>query len=205
MNKPILIIEDQLLIAKDIQLFLQKNGYHPADIAQKYPQALELFNQNEYQTVICDINLEDEKTGLDVAEAFNQRRMVPIVFLTAFSDIDTIQRAQKLAPFAYLIKPFNYPQLLVTLNLASLNYQKAKQNITLIPDNTEKLQLLSSREKEVLIEVANGRTNKEIAQQLFISVLTVETHRKKIKSKLSLGTTGELINFAFTSHLITIS
>ena len=104
-------------------------------------------------------------------------------------------------PFAYILKPYNNNQLKVTINLAILNYRKDFEPIEENSGNTEKLNLLTHREKEILVVLSTGKISKEIAQLLSISTNTVEQHKKNIKKKLDLKTIGELVNFTMSTRL----
>lgn len=201
----ILLIEDEFIIAKDIKISLGKENFAKVDSANNYTSAHELFITNNYDLVISDINLNDDKDGIEIIAEFSQTKQIPVVYLTAYSDTDIIERAEKTTPFAYLLKPYNENQLKTTINLAILNFKKANDGVPENKENTAKLHLLTNREKEVLVTLSTGKLSKEIAVTLSISAYTVEQHKKNIKKKLRLTTVGELVNFAMTSKLLEIS
>lgn len=197
----ILLIEDELIIAKDIQISLEKETFAKVDCANNYAIARELFNSNSYDLIVSDINLNDKKDGIEIIAEFSQTKKIPVVYLTAYSDIDIVARAEQTIPFAYLLKPFNENQLKTTINLAILNFKKVNDEIPENEENTDKLNLLTNREKEILVTLSTGKLSKEIADILYISVYTVEQHKKNIKKKLQLKTVGEMVNFALSSKL----
>lgn len=197
----ILLIEDEFIIAKDIKVLLSKNNFAKVDCARNYNQALDLFLKNTYNLVISDINLNDKKDGIEIITEFSKLKKVPVVYLTAYSNADIVTRAEKTMPFAYILKPYNNNQLMATINLAILNFNKQKTAIPKKAENTSKLELLTSREKEVLVTLSSGKITKEIAEELNISAHTVEQHKKNIKKKLNLTTIGELIKFTMSSEL----
>ena len=127
-----------------------------------------------------------------------------MVYLTAYSDSDIVKRAEETMPFAYILKPYNDNQLKVTINLAILNFAKRSNAIEEVTGNTAKLDLLTCREKEVLVTLSTGKISKEIAETLNISQHTVNQHKKNIKKKLNLSTIGELIHFVMTSKLLEV-
>ena len=104
-------------------------------------------------------------------------------------------------PFDYLLKPFQEEQLKVTIQLSLLNYQNTIEGKQEDIENTKKIENLTTREKEVLITLATGKTSKEIADTLCVSYHTVEKHKKNIKEKLGFHTIGELVKFTFSSKL----
>ncbi|GAA4888015.1 hypothetical protein GCM10023311_09850 [Flaviramulus aquimarinus] len=201
----ILLIEDEFIIAKDIKTLLKKNNYGLIDIAKNDISATKLFSENDYDLIISDINLNSEKDGIEIISEFSEIKSVPVVYLTAYSDLDIINRAEKTMPFAYILKPYNNYQLLTTINLALLNFNKYDSSIEENSENTIKLSLLTAREKEILITLSTGKTSKETANVLNISTNTVEQHKKNIKKKLDFKTIGELINFTMSSKLFKIS
>lgn len=201
----ILLIEDEFIIAKDIQILLKNDNYAEVDLAKNYDAALKFYSLNNYDLLISDINLNDTKDGIQTITELSKMRKVPVVYLTAYSDLEVVSRAEKTMPFAYLLKPYNDNQLKATINLAILNFKKIVNAIPENVENTTKLKLLTSREKEVLITLSTGKISKEIADFLNISTYTVEQHKKNIRKKLGLTTLGELVNFAMTSTLLEIS
>ena len=86
-----------------------------------------------------------------------------------------------------------------------LNFKKTTNNIPENNTNTKKLDLLTSREKEILVILSTGKLSKEIAEELNISTNTVEQHKKNIRKKLNLKTVGELINFTLSTKLLELS
>lgn len=201
----ILLIEDELIIAKDLQLSLNKDQFAQIDVARNYESAIALFLKNNYDLIISDINLKSDKDGIDIIEKISETKIIPVVYLTAYSDTDIVERAKKTMPFAYILKPFNLNQLKLTITLALLNFKKFQENLEPSDANAALVKTLTKREKEILVVLASGKLSKEIAATLNISVLTVEKHKQNIRKKLNLVTIGELINFALTSRLYVLS
>ena len=197
----ILLIEDEFIISKDIKTQLGKNSFAQVTIAKDYNSAFYLFTSNTYDLIISDINLNTNKDGIEIITEFSKIKKVPVVYLTAYSDKDVIKRAEKTMPFAYILKPYNNNQLKVTINLAILNFKKDLKTIEENSENTEKLDLLTNREKEILIVLSTGKITREIGVLLGISDNTVEQHKKNIKKKLDLKTIGDLVNFTMSTRL----
>ena len=197
----ILLIEDEWIIASDIKSSLALGNYAIVQITKNYVEAKQYFIQNHYDLIISDVKLNDVKDGIEIIEEFNKIKSIPVVYLTAFSDSETINRIEKTQPYAYLLKPYNINQLKTTINLTLQNYYKNNENSIYDKENLSKIKLLTQREKEVLITLSSGKLSKEIAETLNISVNTVEQHKKNIKKKLELTTVGELVNFALSTNL----
>lgn len=198
----ILLIEDELIIAKDLQLSLNKDQFAQIDVARNYESAIALFLKNNYDLIISDINLKSDKDGIDIIEKISETKIIPVVYLTAYSDTDIVERAKKTMPFAYILKPFNLNQLKLTINLALLNFKKFQENLEPSDANAALVKTLTKREKEILVVLASGKLSKEIAATLNISVLTVEKHKQNIRKKLNLVTIGEFPSF-FRTNTIT--
>jgi len=194
MNRKVLILEDEIIIANSIQLHLESNGYE-VEIATDPETAETLFREHAFDIVLCDINLNHEIDGISFVESVVQDA-APVVFLTAYSDLGTLKRAELTSPYAYLIKPFNKDQLLVTLNLSLVHARKkflhANHRPTAAADEIE----LTSRELEVLKLLAQSKTTDEVSTALFISPLTVATHRKNILRKTQARSLIELVSLA---------
>lgn len=203
--KTILLIEDEFIIAKDIKLLLEKDTSIQVKTARNYKEACHHFHENEIDIIICDINLNEEKDGIDIMSEFKKIKMLPVVYLSAYDSPDILKRAKETMPFAYLLKPFNEVQLKVTIDLAYLNYQKENEIIIENTDYTDQIEDLTKREKEILVVIASGKTSKETADYLNISSHTVEKHKKNIKKKLELNTVGELVRFTMQSNLYEVS
>lgn len=124
----ILIIEDDLLLGAGLEEQLLDVGYIITDNVSNSEDALNAFRKRLPDIVICDIHLEEsELDGIELAEAFNKLAKVPLIFLTAFGDAKTLQRAKKVNPANYLTKPCNQSQLLVALDLALENFTENKE------------------------------------------------------------------------------
>jgi len=192
--KRVLILEDEIIIANSVQLHLENNGYD-VEIATDPETAEALFRQYSFDIVLCDINLNHRTDGINFAENVIQDA-APVVFLTAYSDLGTLKRAELASPYAYLIKPFNKDQLLVTLNLSLVHARKkflhSNYRSLAAPDTVE----LTGRELEILRLLAQSKTTDEISAALFISPLTVATHRKNILRKTQVRSLIELISLA---------
>lgn len=201
----ILLVEDEFIIAKDVKIVLQKKNNVTVFWARNFAEAEQTFNDNIIDIIVCDVNLNEKKDGIDLITMFQKIKNVPVVYLTAYDSPDILMRAKQTMPFAYLLKPFKETQLNVTIELAILNFKKKEESIAENSANSEKIEELTKREKEVLVVLASGKTSKEMGAYLNISSHTVEKHKKNIKKKLELNTVGELINFTLTSNLYEIS
>ncbi|MGI0106187.1 response regulator [Salinimicrobium sp. WS361] len=196
MNR-ILIIEDEIIIAESLRIFLKKNSYE-ITISSNVEKAIYNLENGSFDAVICDINLQEKMNGIELIQKFHQLdQHGPVIFLTAYSNPQVMDNAEAVTPYAYILKPFNNQQLLITLNLALKN----RENFVPPSPDTSLTEKLSKREIEILQSLATGKTNKVIGKELCISKLTVDTHVKNIKEKLQLNKKGELIRFVLSNRL----
>jgi DNA-binding response OmpR family regulator len=126
----VLIVEDESIVSFDIQMALESFGYVVTDTVENYDDALKSVQNDEPQLILMDINLEDSKDGIEIAHAVQKTNDIPIVYLTAFCDDKTIDRAVETNPLAYMIKPFNRNELKSTLRLAihKMNPRASRNN-----------------------------------------------------------------------------
>ena len=123
-NLKILIVEDEHLIANDIQGLLMDWGYEVVGCANRAEQAKSYFEKFSPDMVLLDIHLGEKTDGVDLARHFNTVKKVPLVFLTAQADFQTVERAKTVEPAAYLLKPFDERHLHISLELAMSNFSQ---------------------------------------------------------------------------------
>lgn len=126
----VLVVEDESVIALDIQNRLRRFGYHVAGSATTGEDAIRLADEVGPDLVLMDIRLKGKMDGIEAAARIRARRDVPIVYLTAYADDDTIQRAKVTAPAGYIIKPLEDRELVTTIEIALHKHvleQKLKQ------------------------------------------------------------------------------
>jgi DNA-binding NarL/FixJ family response regulator len=188
----VLIVEDEPAIAEHIAAYLDNNDFSVSGIAYDNADALEELRVNTPDVVILDINLSEEKDGIDIAALINEKYQLPFLFLTAHSDKQTLNRAKSVNPSGYIVKPFNERTLQASVEIAITNHADRvnRQMPKLLPHkvNHGLPEPLSDREFDVLKLVYEGATNKQIAGQLFISENTIKTHLKNIYLKLDANT-----------------
>ena len=114
----VLIVEDEALIAMDLERRLMRLGYEVVGIADHEAQVMTLFEQTSPELILMDINLRRSIDGIEIAKRLKRLRDVPIIFVTAYNDEQTVQRAAQVSPYGYLLKPLDDRTLLVNLRLA---------------------------------------------------------------------------------------
>lgn len=114
----ILIVEDDGIIAKDIQNTLEGLGYAVAAITSNAEGAIEKAAETQPDLVLMDIMLEGDMDGVEAAEQIRDRFGIPVVYLTAHADEKTLHRAKTTGPYGYILKPFNEMELHTNIEIA---------------------------------------------------------------------------------------
>ena len=126
----ILIVEDEIVIARDIQEQLQGFGYENVTIAKNSQIAITAFNELQPDLVLMDIILKNsELDGIQIAHVFNSLKKIPIIYLTSSDNPKVYERAKVTAPANFLFKPCNEKQLNAAINLAIHNFSNQKEAI----------------------------------------------------------------------------
>ena len=114
----VLIVEDEAVIAKCTQMRLVQLGYQVAGTAVSGAQAIVLAEQVGPDLVLMDIGLQGAMDGIEAARQMRDRFRLPVVFLTAYSEKATLQRAMEVEPFGYILKPFEDHDLKIAIEMA---------------------------------------------------------------------------------------
>lgn len=115
MKPSVLIVEDEAIIAMGLQYSLEAMGYEILGITGSAETAFEMMHEQKPDLVLMDIHLSGEIDGLTCAERLRARWDSALIFLTAFSDTKTVERAKRLRPLAYLTKPVDDTALRIAL------------------------------------------------------------------------------------------
>src|ERR1035438_308824 len=103
----ILIVEDEKIVAMDIAGGLKSAGYLVSGIVSSGKEAIDLVEKNPPDLILMDIRIKGDIDGIQTAEIIQGHHDIPIVYLTAFADENTLSRARITAPYGYIIKPFD--------------------------------------------------------------------------------------------------
>lgn len=114
----ILVVEDERLVATDISQCLQQLGYKVTATAVSAVEALRQAVLQSPDLVLMDIKLKGGIDGVQAAEALYERMDIPVVYLTAFADVETVERAKHTFPSGYVLKPFDDRSLRTAVELA---------------------------------------------------------------------------------------
>jgi len=123
----ILVVEDESIVAKDIQNSLRKLGYNVPTTVSSGEEAIIVAEQNKPDLVMMDIMLKGEINGIEAADQIRQRFDVPVIYLTAYADESTLAKAKVTEPYGYIIKPFKEIDLHTTIEMALYKHGKESE------------------------------------------------------------------------------
>jgi len=112
------IVEDERIVALDLRSGLEQLGFDVVGIASSEPEAVRLAEVEGPDLVLMDIHLDQGSDGIQAARLIRERLAVPVIFLTAYGEPETLKRAAAAAPYGYLLKPFELRELNATVHMA---------------------------------------------------------------------------------------
>jgi PAS domain S-box-containing protein len=143
----ILVVEDESIVAKDIQNTLIKLGYEVPATASSAASAYEKLEQVLPDLVFLDIKLKGEEDGIHIAGHIKERYNIPVIFLTSYVDQETLDRAKVTEPYGYIVKPFNESDLKTTVEMALFKFSRDRE----VRDSQQRLANALSRVEEAII------------------------------------------------------
>ena len=150
----VLIVEDESIVAMDLAAGLENDGYEVTGIADNAAEAIELFKENEVDIILMDVHIIGKKDGIDTATELLKQRSVPLIYLTAFTDAKTIERAKSTHPAAFLAKPYSITNVRIAIELAISNFavtaQQPQGKLLPVENNKSSAELT---EKETILQM----------------------------------------------------
>lgn len=190
----ILVVEDEPLIAEDLVGFLEESNFDAVGVAHNFGTAIAKIKSTNPHAVLLDINLGEEKDGIDIGREIRDHYDIPFIYLTSYSGKQVLERAKKTRPDGYLLKPFDGRDVMTSLEIAIYNHiEKKGANLNLDSVNRSIPVPLSPREYDLLLHLQKGKTNKEIANSMCVSINTVKTHLLHLFEKLDVSNRTQAI------------
>src|SRR5690606_30311882 len=123
----VLVVEDESIVSKDIQHSLKKLGYNVVGAASTGERAFELASQEKPDIILMDIMLKGDMNGIDTAQKVKEELQIPVIYLTAYADESTLEKAKVTEPYGYIIKPFKEVDLHTSIEMALYKFSKEKE------------------------------------------------------------------------------
>lgn len=204
----VLIVDDHPLVIEGLKSLLSVNkDIKVLESCNNGKEALIFLESNYVDIVLLDINLPD-MSGIDICELITAKhKNVSIIGLSTYGERSIINQMISNGAKGYLLKNVTETELVEAINKVyrgncyfGIEVQKAMANTIFHSlGNTPRL---TKREKQILKLVVSGKTNNQIAEDLFISPLTVETHRRNLMKKMKASNTASLVKMAIEKSLV---
>jgi two-component system nitrate/nitrite response regulator NarL len=157
---------------------------------------LELVHEMRPQVVLTDIRMP-KCDGISATKAIKKKYPeIKVIAFSMFDQPEAVLKMKEAGASGYIMKNSSLDKVIGAIRTVALNKTFFDETISIIDQNTKETILLSSREKEILRLIGEGKTSLEIADALFISKATVDTHRKNIVKKMNIYGKTDLIRFA---------
>ena len=190
------VVDDDISVREFLEGLLRSAGWR----VETFVSAADFLAYPRTNVPCClvlDVSLTD-LNGLELQQRLNDRRGVPIVFITGHGDIPMSVRAMKAGATEFLTKPFKPDALLDAVRGAIEGSTAALSRETELKTLRESYAALSRREREVMALVVSGKLNKQVGGALGISEITVKAHRGRVMRKMKAGSFADLVKMAAT-------
>jgi two-component system, NarL family, response regulator NreC len=210
----VLIVDDHGILRAGLRLVLERaSDLTVVGEAADGREAVDWIAEHDAEVVVMDVAMPGLNGVEAAAQILRRRPACRVVMLSMHNDETYVLRCLRAGACGYVLKESAEGELIdaIRATLAGRSYFSPKVQRLLREEHVEQLrragaddafETLTEREREVLQLIAEGNTNKEIAGRLFLSVLTVETHRKKVLEKLGARGTPELVLYAVRRGLV---
>jgi FixJ family two-component response regulator len=194
-NPSVLIIDDDPEFRDSVGRLLRSVGLH----TQQFSSVSDFLNAEPSDGPTClvlDIRMPG-RSGLELQrDLAAANRRVPIIFITAHADVPMTVQAMKGGAIEFLTKPFRDQELLDAVEAGLARDRARRESESALGALRERFEKLSSREREIMLQVTTGRLNKQIANDLGIAESTVKVHRTNLMRKMKARSLPELSRMA---------
>ena len=193
----VLVVEDESIVSKDIQHSLKKLGYNVVGAAATGEQAVKLAVEAQPDIILMDIMLKGEMNGIEAATQIRQETNIPVIFLTAYADESTLNKAKVTQPYGYIIKPFKEIDIHTSIEMALYKHKKEAEvlkerdllfNLVESQGSANDLLFVKSNSRLVKLRISEIYYVEALKDYVVINTLgaryTVHSTMKDIESKL---------------------
>lgn len=211
MSIKVMLADDHILMREGIRQLLEFD--HTIEIVGEVSngeQCMNMIHEVKPQVLLLDINMP-VKNGIEVLQEIRNKGLdVKVLILTVHNEIDYLLKAMDIGVNGYILKESDFSELKKAIDTVMSDETYIQPNLIPLLNNRmvsrdkdkDKIEELTKRELEVLIEVANGKLNKEIANELKISERTVKNHISNIFKKIDVSDRTQAAVFAIKNDLI---
>jgi FixJ family two-component response regulator len=196
----VFVVDDDVSVRESLELLIQSAGWRLETFASA-SAFLARPRVDGPGCLVLDVSLPD-LDGLELQRRVaDDRRDLPIIFITGYGDVPTTVRAMKAGAVEFLTKPFNDEILLSAVAGAIEQSRVALGREAELREIADRCEVLTPREREVMALVVSGLLNKQIGAELHISEITVKAHRGSMMRKMRAGSLADLVKMATTRRL----
>jgi DNA-binding NarL/FixJ family response regulator len=204
----VFIVDDHPVVVAGLNSLLgQLKNIEVAGAVSNAFEAIPFLKKNKTEVVLLDINLPDV-SGIDLCKKIHKEfPEIKIIGISTFSERSYISRMIENGASGYLIKSASAEEIAEAIDTVlhdkmyvSVSLEHVVKPLSILPSDS--LPALTKREKEILQLISEGLTNNQIAEKLFISPLTVDSHRKNLLTKLNANNTASLIKIGIQNGFI---
>ena len=195
----VFIVDDEEAVRDSLQWLLESSGLKVAlfDSAEAFLQG---YDPAQPGCLVVDVRMPG-MSGLELQEKLTEQHYsIPVIFITGHGDVPMAVQAVKHGAADFLEKPFNDKELLQIVQRCLEQDQQQRARQQQVDSTQSRLASLTPREREVMQLVVAGKLNKQIADQLNISIETVEAHRAKVMEKAGAHSLAELVQIVLASR-----
>lgn len=203
----VFIVDDHAVVVEGIYALLQnEENISVVGFAYSATNCIHFFSHKTADVILMDINMPD-MNGIDLCKEIKETHpSVMILALSTFDQGSYIRKMMENGANGYLLKNAGKQEIVDAIKLAATGKTylsfSASQSLKVDQQRMKSIPHLTKREKEVLVLIVDGLTNIQIAEKLYISADTVDSHRKKLYLKLNVNNTASLVRFAIENELL---
>jgi CheY-like chemotaxis protein len=190
----VMIVEDQQMLVMGLRNILQRLGYNVSDVAASGDEALEKAGEKHHDVILMDIRLKGDMDGIEAARLVREQYDIPVIFVSAYADEDTLERASQAQPYGFLVKPFDDGALQRTIDMAVY-----KHSINEPPDGAPKGERKSRLAGAIVRRELMHRLNNELAYVLCALESLGEEEQLPAALRERVGAATEHLNSAIGS------
>ncbi len=188
----VFVVDDDVSVREALELLIRKIGWQP-EIFASAQEFLDRPRSLVPSCLVLDISLPG-LSGLELQKRIAVERMdMPIIFITGYGDVPKSVQAMKAGAVEFLTKPVSNEDLLAAIRQALERSRAALDHAAEIQELRDRYGSVSPRERQVMALVVSGLLNKQVADELGISVITVKTHRGKVMQKMKADSLAGLV------------